>query len=188
MQWFSVKTFPYGSVEGADAALTVFLGVLGGRPSFFKLASSAKTVSPAGKREVRAVPLVQFRCCLRRLLRWQRSDAIRSGLLRAENTHSCNIFRPHIVFWALRFPSSDISPNRSAWFVSRRCVAQLRSAGRVDCHLHLKASQQVVVGQVWCAVLQRGGMTQMFLRSCIFFMSTVCEVASCQDTFNDGSG
>jgi len=62
-------------------------------------------------------------------------------------------FSAHTFFWALRFPSSDTSPNRSAWFVSRRCVAQLRSAGRVDCHLHLKATLQVVVGQVWCAVL-----------------------------------
>jgi len=30
------------------------------------------------------------------------------------------------------FPSSDLSRNRSAWYVSRRCVAQLRSAGHVE--------------------------------------------------------
>jgi len=123
--------FPYGSVEGADAALTVFLGVLGGRPSFFKLASSAKTVSPAGKHEVRAVPLVQFRCCLRRLLRWQRSDAIRSGLLRAENTHSCNIFRPHI-FLGVAFPIQRyIAESQRVVCVTsmRRAVAFGRSRG-----------------------------------------------------------
>jgi len=51
-----------------------------------------------------------------------------------------------LFFWALRFPSSDLSPNRSAWFVSRRCVAQLRSAGRVDYHMHLEATRQVIVG------------------------------------------